>query len=637
MIQIKIIEVDTMAKKINIPKVTGDVSINVVAKLKDDNTSGSSGTEKIPCTGVTITTKMLTSSKVLDKQQIEVQLTPSNTTDKISWVVFDKTVAFIDDDGVVTTIGNGETQIYAYCGNYSDYATLTVNDSSLDDKLIDFVLDVEQSTDDSNYDGEIIITEKKYNTVTFYPIPGSLLDTGTVYWSCYQTDTVAINTTQGLNQSIFPGKNGEALLTVSYDLGAAGYLRKKYKVIVDVSYELENTDILYNNPTLTVDGIKVKAEQNGIVQYFESSYIENPGYPGYVASTRINDAKGYPHYVALIEKGTSPFGINYTNPETGETKLLHLDSAGWHTVTSSVSGKPYSLNPSMLSWNNFNNWNCTVQNVNDSVPTALLNSAIDIFNQTLPGLNMTVDANSKNTVELDFGELPADYMEAFIRMNYSDESFMVYLNNTEMTSLSGEYNESNNNWISVLAHEFIHSLGAGDNAAHLPSLYDYGRPYDAGYWAQPNDIAFFKYLHKELYNMDLVTYQESTNPLNAQALYVNKEYKQYVPPIESKTFFFCTYDDKLEEHSDIILNGKLQFNRKELIKLSNSSDIELEYNIYNIVKYELEKGELVNRQIKIPVDANIDIDENKQYKLYLRCFDNYPCSLTNLKQGIKEL
>ena len=171
---------------------------------------------------------------------------------------------------------------------------------------------------------------------------------------------------------------------------------------------------------------------------------------------------------------------------------------------------------------------------------------------------MTVDQNSTSTIEMS-NEVLDDTQPAFIRMNYSDESFMIYFNEDQVTERSDEYSPENIEWLSTTVHELGHTLGVGDEAAHLPSMYDYGRPYDKNTCLQPNDIAFIKYLHKELYDMDLLTYQESTNPLNVQTLSnENEQYKQYIPEMESKAFFACIPFDDIEEHSDVIVNCKLQ-------------------------------------------------------------------------------
>ena len=52
--------------------------------------------------------------------------------------------------------------------------------------------------------------------------------------------------------------------------------------------------------------------------------------------------------------------------------------------------------------------------------------------------------------------------------------------------------------------------------------------------------------------------------------------------------------------------------------------------------FEIEKGDLINKELKIHSSQKIDIDENSSYKLYLKQYENLPCSLINMEQGIKK-
>ena len=63
----------------------------------------------------------------------------------------------------------------------------------------------------------------------------------------------------------------------------------------------------------------------------------------------------------------------------------------------------------------------------------------------------------------------------------------------------------------------------------------------------------------------------------------------------------------------------------------------MKYNIYKIIPNSVIKGEITNYELKIHVSENIDIGANNTYKLYLKQFENTPCSLVNIKQGIIEL
>lgn len=61
----------------------------------------------------------------------------------------------------------------------------------------------------------------------------------------------------------------------------------------------------------------------------------------------------------------------------------------------------------------------------------------------------------------------------------------------------------------------------------------------------------------------------------------------------------------------------------------------MEYNIYKIIPNSVIKGEITNYELKIHVSENIDIGVNNIYKLYLKQFENAPCSLMNTQQGIQ--
>ena len=50
--------------------------------------------------------------------------------------------------------------------------------------------------------------------------------------------------------------------------------------------------------------------------------------------------------------------------------------------------------------------------------------------------------------------------------------------------------------------------------------------------------------------------------------------------------------------------------------------------------FEIEKGDLINKELKIHSSQKIDIDENCSYKLYLKQYENLPYSLINMNQGI---
>lgn len=78
----------------------------------------------VPCTGIAITESSITATDY-DPIELEYEVSPSNTTDSISWTSSDTSVATVDN-GVVTPVGIGTATITATCGSYSDTVSVTV-------------------------------------------------------------------------------------------------------------------------------------------------------------------------------------------------------------------------------------------------------------------------------------------------------------------------------------------------------------------------------------------------------------------------------------------------------------------------------------------------------------------------------
>ena len=147
-------------------------------------------------------------------------------------------------------------------------------------------------------------------------------------------------------------------------------------------------------------------------------------------------------------------------------------------------------------------------------------------------------------------------------------------------------------------------------------------------------IFTIKHLYKVTYNLDISGTQEE---INAQ-----------IPNITSPTATSTTeadydfvYDyhnlNELEQRSDVIVKVKLKYKGTEDIDIGLKNDsLVLNYNIYNMIVEYVEKGDLINKELKIHSSQKIDIDENSSYKLYLKQYENLPCSLINMEQGIKK-
>lgn len=574
--------------------------------------------EKVPCTGITISNKMISANTVGSKIQVNANVSPSYTTDKISWTSFDKTVAIVDNNGLITIVGNGETMIYAYCGSYSDYATVTVNDATLGTELVDFVLDIEDPAgySDGTHTGLITLTEKKNYRATIFPMPGSLLNNFTAQWSNHTNpEIVGLGSSAGYSQTLYPGRNGEATLTISVDAGTLGYKRKKYKVVVQLKDETENVEILYNNPTITMEGVRARAEQNGVIQYFDTSCEPNTGHPSYNSSLTLTASDGRKHYLALLNKGTSPFGKD----------RLHLDSGAWITTASQTSGVQYNFTTSVLPWYNFD-MNFTIKNVNFN--QGLLDRALGYLNQAFPALNVTVDSSSINTITVDTESIESAFVGYNQRFS-SDKHFEIVMFKCKETA-DRVMEASNDYFTAVTVHEFGHCFGTDDNAVHRPTLYDYNTDISKCLWLQPNDIKWIEYLHKDAYGIDLTTNQEA---INAQVASMFMDYSE-IETRDCISFTYHTYGNPYEIASAVV-ECKLQYVETKDIKVSHTRSFV--YDVYNIIEYSIEKGELLSKQLKVPYNSVL-IEEDTKYRLYLEQYGNHiPSDLINPGQGLERI
>lgn len=592
---------------INISNVTGDIIITAIANKINTGEEGG-GTTNIPCTQITLNSDNYTFDSIGATYQLIATVTPSNTTDSVSYVSSNQSVAKVSNQGLITSIGSGNCTITATCGAYSDTININVNSSESEGTLTSIYID-----------SDLRITDKNYYRINVSPIPATITDY-TIYWSIDNTSVAGISSTRTDDrgeQTLIPGRNGTATLTVSFDAGTLGYVRQKYTVTVDLEDTTENVNILYDNPTIVMEGVKAKATKNGVTQYFDVSYEENTGHPSYNSSKTLTDSEGNTYCLALTNKGTSPFGING----------LHLDSGAWTSESSSTSGTMYNMGQSVLEWNNFN-MNLTIQNLNNSMPSELLEKALLMYNQTFPALNMTIDPTSKNTIELGSWD---DAVLGYCGKYADSLNFYIHIDETVATDEYGEYKASNKNkWLSTVVHELGHTLGVLDNAAHLPSMYNYGRDKDKCVYLQPNDIAWIEHLHKEQYGVDITTTQEQ---IDNQVLSLNLLSVSSLTAFDEHNFEYIYYDDVMAG-ADVVIECQLKYNKTEFIDIGN---FKLEYNIYDIINEVELKGDLINKQLKIHTSHNLNIDESSNYKLYLKQYNSVPCSLINPFQGIEKL
>ena len=556
--------------------------------------------ETIKCTGLSLDESAIT-LKVdsnCDRMVLIPKVTPKNSTDEIVWSSDNSNIAKVDNNGIVTSIAGtgGTTTIRATCGNQTATCQVTVQTSA------------GTGTGGTGTGGtgtggasahvtafDVLQDEYIFNTLnttdsqTITPFIRPATSTKTKTYKSTDTDVATVDK----NGTITPKGEGECLV-----YACCGAFVVSSKVIVHVPKET------YNSPNITVENFKAKVEQDGHIEYFDLSYEPNTGHPYYKSYSN-----GTKYYLSLLNKGTSKFRINGLIPSSG----------GWMSLNHSDG------NNFMLTFNNsiyaqYNNWNldCDIQIKNNSIDRGFVQHALDNINASLDDLNIKLADSSKNSFEL------ANYDESWIGLydfhtpSGTREAYFDIMLNKDVINSSYGYLDANNKdsdtykyWLSTSVHEFGHFLGIRDNSMHLPTMYSYSRNLLKCNYLQPNDIYVIKHFWKDLFNKEF-----------EEERVLSFEYPEYS-------------EDKLYNKSDVVVNANLKLMGIEDINVGNG--LSIPYNIYEIYVNETEKGALTNNKLKIYVNENLTIDENKEYKLYLKQYDNVPCSLINLNQGIKEM
>ena len=381
-----------------------------------------------------------------------------------------------------------------------------------------------------------------------------------------------------------------------------GYLNGKYvKRVTPVGTQ---EGLVLSNPSITVKDYKARLEQDGYVQYFDVTFVENTNAPGYVKSKSITDELGNTYYLALFNEGDSAFRVDGLYPGNG----------GWTNMT------PELRTNSCLLYKGHVDLNVPFVNVNNSIPKALLEAGLKSINATLRGLNYHVVDRSRNTATMM--DVNDGWYGALYR--YSDH-FVLNLNHRTMVSaFGGEFvagDRSKNGWLSVFCHELGHSLGFPDGLTHSPTLYNYDNP-DKSTYAQSNDIEYLVRSFKEKYQIDLRNLENT-----------NKEVVQTFSNADEGVweFSFPEYDNP-DNEADAIVECTLEY--KELREIRLSGNTTMLYKVYEICNPIIMKGSLDNMEVKIHKDIDIFISPNEKYKLRLKSYNNDSNVLINPTQGV---
>ena len=389
-------------------------------------------------------------------------------------------------------------------------------------------------------------------------------------------------------------------------------------------------EVVYDNPSYSVKDYKITLSQDGYSEVFDANDFIYINYCRNAKEFTWEDGSNYA--LALFEENTgSKFRIDGMYPSAGAYRVLNKDS----------KDEPYDLldNAYVATVNDFN-FSTGVRNGDlqnqYQLDTNLLNDCLYTFNCALPALNYHLDNNSTNTVVLD------RYNETWYGLSMTlDDRFVTRINQGTLLNDFGDLNSSTESykaWKGVVVHELGHSLGFDDNALHYPTIYTYRRNRSRVNYLQAPDIFTIKSLYKEKYNIDISKSQEDINSqVAALGLGTHASADKPSDEILSIRFDYPMFtSDELYDKSDLIIEGKLEFDRCESINIgSENNPLVLEYNVYKIIPNSVIKGEITNYELKIHISEKTDIGANNTYKLHLKQFENVPCSLVNIEQGIQ--
>ncbi len=137
---------------------------------------------RIPCTGVqTLTVIQLT--QIGESWTLEVELSPVDTTDTLSFATSDPNVAIVDENGKVTAVGEGTADITVICGDAIATCVVhcTIPESTVPPTIQPFVMEFNTKFSDSTTGLPEVSFSKKGETWKAYK-KGMSADPSEVTW-----------------------------------------------------------------------------------------------------------------------------------------------------------------------------------------------------------------------------------------------------------------------------------------------------------------------------------------------------------------------------------------------------------------------------------------------------------------------
>lgn len=154
-------------------------SANDVVIENNDNQEEEEEQQTVPCTDLTLSDIALELTEENQTVKLEVTVGPEDTTDKVTFASADETVATVDEEGNITAVAAGETQISVTCGERSavcqitcNFESTTGNDENTDNENNDEQTKTEVTGEGSNH----LLENGTYRLNTYKSVPDFTLN-----------------------------------------------------------------------------------------------------------------------------------------------------------------------------------------------------------------------------------------------------------------------------------------------------------------------------------------------------------------------------------------------------------------------------------------------------------------------------